>query len=65
LAQVWSHLLCSSTIAPSSSGRSKLPIVPKIDTTIRTKRLMKEFRELQKSQGGRSDKIFSVNLHAN
>lgn len=52
----------SSTIAPTSSSKKKLPIVPKIDTTIRAKRLMKEFRELQKSQNERDEKMFSVNL---
>lgn len=51
-----------STIASSNSSKSKLPIVPKIDTTIRAKRLMKEFRELQKSQNDRSEKIFSAEL---
>jgi hypothetical protein len=55
-------LVHSITIAPTSSSKSKLPIVPKIDTTIRAKRLMKEFRELQKSQNDRNEKIFSVNL---
>lgn len=59
------YFIRSSTIAPSNSNKSKLPIVPKVDTTIRTKRLMKEFRELQKSQNNRSEKIFSVNLHEN
>jgi hypothetical protein len=34
--------------------------VPKFDSTIRAKRLMKELRELQKSQNDRSEKIFSV-----
>jgi len=51
-----------STIAPSNSSKSKLPLAPKIDTTIRAKRLMKEFRELQKSQDSRSEKIFSAEL---
>jgi len=51
-----------STIAPSNSNKTKLSIAPKIDTTIRAKRLMKEFRELQKSQDDRSVKIFSAEL---
>ncbi|CRK93325.1 CLUMA_CG006866, isoform A [Clunio marinus] len=51
-----------STIAPNNSSKSKLPIVPKIDTTIRAKRLMKEFRELQKSKNDRNEKFFSAEL---
>ena len=38
-----------------------LPVVPKVDTTIRAKRLMKEFKEIVKSQNGRAEPIFSVN----
>ena len=54
------------SIQPCSSGISQspnvgLPVVPKVDTTIRAKRLMKEFKEIIKSQSGRAEPIFSVN----
>ncbi|KAG5675406.1 hypothetical protein PVAND_005314 [Polypedilum vanderplanki] len=49
-----------NTIAPSG-GKSKLPIVPKVDTTIRAKRLMKELKDLQK-QRDTEDRIFEAEL---
>lgn len=51
---------CSHSVAPSGKS-SKLPVVPKLDTTIRAKRLMKEFKELQKQLSGVEDgKMFEV-----
>ncbi|CAO1349880.1 unnamed protein product [Diamesa hyperborea] len=46
----------------SQSPNVSLPVVPKVDTTIRAKRLMKEFKEIVKSQSGRAEPIFSVEL---
>lgn len=48
-------------MAPSGKS-TKLPIVPKVDTTIRAKRLMKELKELQKHGGSEDNRIFSVRL---
>jgi hypothetical protein len=53
-------IIFSNTIAPSSGKSSKLPLVPKMDTTIRAKRLMKELKDLQK-QRDTEDRIFEVN----
>lgn len=49
------HLFCSG-ISPSTNTKQFKPK----DTTIRAKRLMKEFKEIQKSQKPWSDSIFTV-----
>jgi hypothetical protein len=47
----------NTAVALNNISKSKVPIVPNLDPSIRAKRLMKEFRELQKIQ---LEKIFTV-----
>lgn len=54
------RLRCS--VAPSNNSLVNVPVSKPIDTTIRSRRLMKELKEIERIQHSRSDPYFTVEL---